>query len=202
MTTAVFPVLPGLRWDVKKRPRFSTIVQRTASGKEIRSALMSYPLWEFELSYDALRAAPAYAELQTLMGFFEQMLGSCTAFNYDDPTDNSVVAQVFGSGDGVTTQFQLLRTLGGFIEPIQNVNSITGIYDNGTPVVQGSGAGKYTINSTGLVTFGTAPVAGHTLTWTGTYYFLCRFLNDIEEFNNFMYQLWELKKISFVSVKQ
>lgn len=202
MTTATFPSLAGIKWDVKKRPRFSTIVQRTASGKEVRAALMSYPLWEFELSFDVLRADSTNHELQTLMGFFEQMLGSCTAFNYNDPTDNSVTAQVIGTGDGAATQFQLVRTLGGFIEPIQNVNAITGIYDNGSPVTQGSGAGKYTVNSTGLVTFGTVPVAGHSLTWTGTYFFLCRFLDDIEEFSNFMYNLWECQKVGFVSVKQ
>lgn len=202
MTTAVFPTLSGLKWDVKKRPRFNTIVQRTASGKEVRAGLMSYPLWEFELSYDALRAAPAYAELQTLAGFFEQMYGSLTAFNYNDPTDNSVTAQVIGTGNGVATQYQLVRTMGNFIEPVQNVNVITGVYDNGSPVTQGAGAGKYTVNSTGLVTFGTAPVAGHTLTWTGTYYFLCRFLDDIVEFNNFMYNLFECQKLGFVSVKQ
>lgn len=199
--TSTFPTLSGIRWDVKKRPRFNTIVQRTASGKEIRSALMSYPLWEFELSYDVLRGDAINLELQTLMGFFEQMLGSCTAFNYTDPTDYSVTSQAFGTGDGITTQFQLLRTLGGFIEPIQNVNSITGIYDNGSPVTQGAGAGKYTINSTGLVTFGTAPASGHALTWTGTYYFLCRFLDDIAEFNNFMYNLWDCQKVGFISIK-
>lgn len=162
---------------------------------------MSYPLWEFELSYDVLRGDAINLELQTLMGFFEQMLGSCTAFNYTDPTDYSVTSQAFGTGDGITTQFQLLRTLGGFIEPIQNVNSITGIYDNGSPVTQGAGAGKYTINSTGLVTFGTAPASGHALTWTGTYYFLCRFLDDIAEFNNFMYNLWDCQKVGFISIK-
>jgi uncharacterized protein (TIGR02217 family) len=202
LTTAVFPTLSGLKWDVKKRPRFNTIVQRTASGKEVRAGLMSYPLWEFELSYDALRAAPAYAELQTLAGFFELMYGSLTAFNYNDPTDNSVTAQVIGTGNGAATQFQLVRSMGNFVEPVQNVNVITGVYDNGSPVTQGAGAGKYTINNTGLVTFGTAPVAGHTLTWTGTYYFLCRFLDDIVEFNNFMYNLFECQKLGFVSVKQ
>ena len=200
--TSTFPTLSGIRWDVKKRPRFNTIVQRTASGKEIRSALMSYPLWEFELSYDVLRADSVNHELQTLMGFFEQMLGSCTAFNYTDPTDYSVTAQSIGTGDGVTADFQLVRTLGGFIEPIQNINTIVGIYDNGSPVTQGAGPGKYTINSTGLVTFGTVPTSGHALTWSGTYYFRCRFLDDLIEFNNFMYNLFECQKVAFVSVKQ
>lgn len=200
--TATFPTLIGQTWEVKKRPMFSTIVQRTASGKEIRSALMSYPLWQWELSYDLLRGDAVNAELQNIVGFFEQMLGSATAFNYTDPTDNSVTAQAIGYGNGVATQFQLVRTLGGFVEPIQNVNAITGIYDNGSPVTQGSGAGKYTINSTGLVTFGTAPADTHALTWTGSYFFLCRFLEDLIETNNFMYNLFELQKIGFQSVKQ
>lgn len=201
MSNSIFPTLTGLQWDIKKRPRFSTIVQRSASGKEIRSALMSYPLWEFELSYDVLRAAAAYTELQTLMGFFNQMLGSYDTFLYDDPSDDSVTDQSFGTGDGATASFQLLRTLGGFVEPIQNVHAITNIKVNGATIPAGAGAGKYTINSTGIVTFGTVPAMGYPITWTGTFYFRVRFLEDLTEFNNFVFQLWENKKLGFVSVK-
>ncbi len=39
-------------------------------------------------------------------------------FLYVDPTDNTAVNQVIGSGDGSTTTFTLGRALGGFYEPI------------------------------------------------------------------------------------
>ena len=197
--TAVFPVLPGLEWDVKKKPIFSTIIQKTASGKEIRSALQSYPRWEFNLSFSILRTSTGFSEMQTLAGFFEQQLGQMTAFNYSDPSDNSVTAQAFGTGNGSTTAFQLVRTLGGFVEPIQNLNGNPSIYING--VLQ-TLTTNYSIGPTGLVTFVTAPAASTSLTWTGNFYYLCRFMEDVLEFNQFFFQLWDLKKLSFISIKQ
>ncbi len=197
MSSSVFPILPGMAWGVIKRPRFSTIVQKTASGREIRSALMSYPLWEFSLSFEVLRGSNGYTEMQTLAGFFNQLLGSYDTFLFNDPTDNSVTAQPFGTGDGLTTDFQLLRTMGGFIEPVQNVNGTPSIYVNGT--LQTSG---YTVGSTGIVTFTTAPASGVALTWTGNFYFRCRFTQDIAEFDQFMQAMWSLKKLAFTSVKQ
>jgi hypothetical protein len=59
----------------------------------------------------------------------------------------------------------------------------------------------YTISSSGVVTFTVAPAAGAALTWTGNYYWRVRFDMDQAELNNFLYQLWEAKKVTLVSVK-
>lgn len=198
MSNYVFPTLPGLGWSVVKTPNWRTKVQEAVSGKEYRSAWYSQPKYNMNLTYEVLRAATAYTELQQLMGFFNSRQGSYDNFLFNDPTDNSVTAQSIGTGNGVATQFQLVRAYGSNIEPVMNVNAITGIYDNGTPVVEGVGAGKYTIDSYGLVTFGTAPVAAHALTWTGTYYYRCRFADDAADFENFMYQLWNLKSLDLL----
>lgn len=196
MSNAIFPVLPGLTWDIGKRPEYNTMVHRAVSGKEARAALMAYPLWTFTLSYEMLRDGVAGVEFDKLAGFFGARQGSFDSFLFDDTTDNSVTDQQFGTGDGTTTQFQLVRTFGNtftFLEPVQNVNVLTNIKDNGSVV---SGA-NYSV-SNGLVTFNTPPVTGHTLTWTGTYYFRVRFVEDVADFNLFMYNFWELKKIQLV----
>lgn len=195
MSNAVFPVLAGLDWNVIKTPVWKTRIQEAVSGKELRAALMSYPLWKFSLSYTVLRANAANAELQTLMGFFNARQGMFDSFLYTDPTDNSVANQSFGTGDGSTTAFQLLRSLGGFTEPIQNVNGTPTIYINGTPTA------AFTLGSTGVVTFTTAPAPAAALTWSGNFYYRCRFLQDSSEFDNFMRDLWALKKLTFQSVK-
>lgn len=39
-------------------------------------------------------------------------------FQFVDPNDNAVVAQPVATGDGGTTVFQLVRTFGGFTEPV------------------------------------------------------------------------------------
>ena len=48
------------------------------------------------------------------MGLFLQCQGQFGTFLYTDPTDDSVTAQTFATGDGATTTFTFARTLGGF----------------------------------------------------------------------------------------
>jgi uncharacterized protein (TIGR02217 family) len=191
MSAAVFPSLPGLTWDVGMSPQFSTRVQQSVSGREVRAALMAYPLWKFSLAYELLRADLAYSELQTLTGFFLQRQGMFDSFLYLNPVDHQVTAQPFGTGNGSTTRFVLARSFGGFAEPVQNSTGIT-VYVNGVST------SAYVIDSTGAVVFNTAPPSGAALTWSGQFYYRCRFLDDVADFNNFMYQLWELKKLEFI----
>ncbi len=195
MSNNVFPSLSSLSWSVVKMPRWSTKIQTAASGKELRSSFFSYPIYDLILTYEVLRAKASLQELQTLMGFFNARQGAFDSFLWSDPTDNAVSGQLFGTGDGVKTVFSLCRTYGTNIEPVMNVAGTLGIsgtapiiYLNGTPTI------AYSINSTGDVTFSAAPGVGVSITWTGSYYYRCRFVKDSLEFENFMYQLWSLKK--------
>jgi uncharacterized protein (TIGR02217 family) len=205
--TAIFPVLPGLGWSVTKAPRFATRVQRAVSGRELRVLDQPYPIWTWTLTYSVLRdewdtrgsggLGATYNELRTLMGFFLAQQGALTSFLFDDPTDDSISGQVIGTGDGSTTAFQLVRTMGGFAEPIVTPNIVSGIYLNG--VLQSPSS--YSVNATtGIVTFTAAPPAGQVLAATFTYYFQARFADDTAEFENFMYQLWQLKTVKLQSV--
>ncbi len=189
---ALFPTLPGIQWGVQKSPQFNTVTHRAVSGYEIRAARMQYPLWTFTLSYEFLRDG-AYAELKTLLGFFLQRMGSFSAFCYSDPSDNTVVNQAFAVGDGVTSSFPLTRSYGGFVEPVQNLDGTPQIYVGGT--LQAPAA--FSIVN-GLVTFAAPPAAGSVLAWTGSFFYRVRFVNDHADFNQFMFELYELKQISFV----
>jgi uncharacterized protein (TIGR02217 family) len=193
MSNQVFPTLPGLSWSIVKAPEWSTRIQKSVSGKELRAALMAYPIYKITLPYEFLRASTAYAELQTLMGFFNARQGSFDSFLFTDTTDSSVTNESFGTGNGVTTAFQLIRAYGGFTEPVMNLNGLPVIKKAGTTMVSGS---DYTIDAFGMVTFATPPASAAALTWTGTYYYRCRFDNDSSDFENFMYQLWTLKKLT------
>lgn len=199
MGNAVLPSLPGLKWDVVNAPEFHTKIKRAVSGKELRAAFMAYPLWTFKLSYEALRAGLAGTEKATLMGFGLARQGSFDSFLYDNPADNSVTAMPFGTGDGTTAAFQLTRAIGAggftFTEPVQNVNGSPGIYVAG---VLKTLTTHYTISSTGMITFVTPPTAGQALTWSGAFYYRCRFLNDAADFKNFMKDLWSLDKLEMV----
>lgn len=193
MSNAVFPVLAGLKWDVGLSPQFSTRVQRSVSGMELRANFMAYPLWTFKLAYEVLRDDVANNELKQLVGFFLARRGMFDSFLYSNPSDHSATAEPFGTGAGVATQFQLTRSYGGFTEPVQNVNGAPSIYVAG---VLKTVTTDYTISSTGLVAFTVAPTGA--LTWTGSYYYRVRFLQDAADFNQFLQDLWDLKKMEFV----
>lgn len=199
MSNAIFPALPGLAWDVVKTPRWNTKVQSSVGGKEVRARFFAAPIWRWQLSYEVLRQASAFQELQTLVGFFNQRQGRFDSFLYSDPTDNSVTAEQFGTGNGSQVTFQLVRNYGGFVESVVNVNVFATLYVNGVAKTYGP---DYTVdNSTGLVTFAVAPASGAVLTWTGTYYWRVRFDQDTADFQNFLNQLWTLKQLVLVSVK-
>lgn len=198
MSDAVFPTLPGLAWNVGRYPIFKTSIQEAISGRELRSAYQAYPMWSFSLSYEYLAGDAVRNELKTLLAFFLARRGSFDSFLFADPNFSSVTDYQFGMGDGSTTQFQLLREISGgshaFVEPVQNVNAITNVKK---ATVAQTNPTNYTINSTGLITFATAPAVAASLTWTGTYYDRCRFTMDSAEFNQFLKDLWELKKCQF-----
>jgi len=191
MSNQVFPTFTGLSWGVNKIPTWSTEVQKALSGNESRVSYMSYPIYRFNLSYEVLRASVAHAELQSLMGFFNARRGAFENFLFTDPTDSTVTDQVIGAGTGSQTQFQIVRTMGGFTEPVMNLNGNPVIKVNGVTQTLG---GNYTVNSTGMVTFASPPTAGASITFTGSYYFRVRFTKDELDFENFMFQLWQLKK--------
>lgn len=196
MSSAVFPALPGITWDITKAPQWNTKVQRSDGGKELRAQFFTVPIWRWGLAYDVLRSDPTLHEYQTLVGFINQRAGMFDSFLYSDPSDNTVTAEPFGTGNGSTTAFQLQRALGGFEENVTDLNGTPSIFINGTLQVSG-----YTINATGLVTFSSAPAAAAALTWSGSYYWRVRFDIDNPEFTEVASGLWTLKKLSFVSVR-
>lgn len=204
MTNLLFPmpIAPqgAWTWPIKKTPSYKTIVQTPANNRgENRISLTPYPIWFFELDFSYLKGdmqQPASA-LQNLVGFFGLVQGQASDWLYEDPFDNDVNNAQFGVGDGVTTVFQLTRSVGLLTDIVQNVASIPQIFNNGAPVASSA----YTISSTGLVTFTVAPAAGALLTWTGDFWFRCRFLDDEwKDLQEFLFRIWEHKSVRFKSV--
>jgi len=193
-----FPALPGVTWDVKKTPNFSTLIQTAVSGREVRSALMTYPIYLWTLIYDYLPQATDFA---TLIGFFLNRQGSFDSFLYIDPSDRIVAGQGLGTGNGSQTVFPLLRSLGGFVQPVED-GAASAVYKAG--VLQSGATWSITSSAIGFhdqLTFTTAPGAGAIVTIDFTYSFRVRFDADLAEFNNFSNQLWEMQTIALRGVK-
>jgi uncharacterized protein (TIGR02217 family) len=199
--TLALPNLPGITWPVDKSVgQFDTTVQVSVSGKENRHINRVQPRYTYTIQIAALdsngtNAGLIYNSMQTLVGFFNQCFGRALMFQYVDPDDNSVSNQPFGIGDGTTTSFQLCRTLGSFTDSVFAPVGAPQIYTNGSLLSAGV---DYTLNTmTGVVTFSTAPAAGASLTWSGTYAWWCSWDNDALDVSNFASGLYEMKKASF-----
>src|SRR5437870_4340554 len=153
--TAIFPMLPGLGWSVTKSARFATRIQRAVNGRELRALDQPSPIWSWTLTYPLLRdkwdsrsggvgsRGTGYDELRTLAGFFLQQQGAFQPFLFDDPTDHAVTAQPIGTGNSSTSVLQLVRSMGGFAEPIAAPDTVSAIYFNG--VLQS--ASGYTVDA-------------------------------------------------------
>lgn len=204
MSGLIYPAsLPGLAWDSVRTPIFKTGVQEAVSGKESRNSYTAYPTFQFDLQYEFLRNNISVSEMKALAGLFSSMRGRWDTFLYSDPTYNTVVDEPFGVGDGTTTQFQLTATFQnaggpGLPELIQNLNG-TAVIKKAT-VVQAQPA-ACSIGATGVVTFVTAPAAAAALTWSGSFYYRCRFLEDKLPLQQFMFDFWKTRTVSLKSIK-
>ena len=196
MTPSVFPVLPGLSFPVTRTPIWSTLKQDSWSGKSNPIQLWSAPRRRFTLAFDVLRSTAGFAELQQLEGFFNAVGGSAGIFAFNDPDDGAVTGFGFGTGDGVTTTFQLSRPWGGFVEPVLYPLPGFTVYVNGAATT-GFGTGA----NPGQIVFSSAPSQGAALTWSGAYAWLCRFDADSFDMEKFMVGLWSVGSLAFTTVK-
>ena len=206
----------GLTWDIKKTPIFNTKIQTSVNFTELRASFTGSPVYEMSMTFSVLRGLDRNdiaftqqypdSEVATLMGFFASRLGRWDSWLLNEPNDNTISvagAQIFGVGDssnGVVT-FQLSRTLGSwFTERVAApADKSVRIWLDGVEKFNPTHWTGGTLATKGVVTFITPPPNGLFLTWSGSYFFRCRFTEDQMEFNQFMYQLWETQEIKFLA---
>jgi len=199
-TFPAFTQLKGITYPIIKVPQWDTDTQMSLAGKRTTLGRRIYPRYLFELTYTFLRSDTVNLEWQTMVAFWNLVGGSRDLFKFTDPQDTVATNVSFGTGDGVTTQFQLLRPIVGlssitWIDPVFSATIAT-IFKNGVGQTLGV---DYTVGTYDLITFTAAPAPAAALTWTGTYSFLCRFDEDVMGFEEFANNFWELKKIKFSS---
>jgi hypothetical protein len=124
------------------------------------------------------------------------MGGQFSDFLYWDPNDNAVTNDFVAVGDGTTTTFQLIHSIGIGEDIVQNPGSVPA-----PPILFVNGISTpYTLGPNGLVTFASAPAIGNLITWTGSYYYRVRFADDGLDFDQFLDKVWSLKTLRLQSV--
>lgn len=214
MTIPALPALAGLTFPVKKAPTFSsTIEHRAVSGVSATQNPQPWPEYAYELPYSCLRADAANLELQQLQGLFESLKGPGLPFHFPDPDDGAVANQAIGTGDGATTDFGFVRTLGLSTIPVQDAIA-AGLVVKVGGVTQTLGVDfsllttpQYGTNYGVRFAGGHIPAAAAAITASFSYYWLSRFTMTAAEFSKFMYTadgtagIWEAS-LKFKSVWQ
>ena len=205
MSTQVFPTLPGLTYSVSRTHEWSNAIQQSVSGKETRIAYWNDARYTWGMQFTFLRSSTTWNEFQSLWGFVSARKGRYDSFLYTDATDNSVTGQAIGTGDSTATVFPMYRTFGtsGQAEVVLAPNSVTRVVVAGSSISSTQFSIAYWGSTNpGTITFSTyAPTNGDAISADFTYYFPCRFDDDVASFENFMYGLWENKKVIFRSIK-
>jgi len=195
------PTMPiSMAAGLKKSPNFNTVRQKGAAGTNAGIALKPYPTWDFEFSLDHITGHEhtAASVVAQMLGTFMATAGGANLFLFTDPQDSTATGAQFGTGNGTATKFQLSRNICGYPDIIQNLNGTPTIYVGGTPTTPAS------ISSTGVVTFTTAPANTAVLTWSGSFYYACRFAEDtIDSTRNFTINSgidhWMIQGVKFSS---
>lgn len=183
----VLPTIASLKWPPVITPVWNTQLQKTVTGRVVAATYQQYALYTFKIQYDYL----SQTDFDTILGFFNGQGGNLTPFLFNAGAgNNSVTTQGIGTGDGSTKTFTLLRSKGGYVEPVAASFGSPIAYDNGV-----SAAATFNSPGNGQVTYTTAPAAGHSLTWSGSYYFQVRFSKGQAEIEEFMSQLYSMKQI-------
>jgi len=213
------PALPiSMAKGLKKSPIYNTVLQKTACNRGNASAsLTPFRSFAFEFDLDAVQGNEALLTSVTeqFNGVLALCCGRAGTFLFTDAQDNAVTQANSGmlnvtpgaafpmspNGDGVSTQFQLARSIGGVAwDIIQQLN--------GTPKIYINDVQTYAFSiSNGLVTFNPSvevPPNNASLTWSGSYYYLCRFdedtVNAVRMFTtNSGADLWNVDSIKFTS---
>lgn len=186
-------------FGIKKTPRFNTTAQETAAlSGSIYVSMADFPLWDFVVSIpdQTGRVDDPTSPIAQLMALFFRCKGRAGTFLLTDPNDCNVLGWQFGTGDGTSKAFLLTRPIGtdGDVDIVQNPSTIT-ISVSGTPTV------LYSIDNRGIVTFNSPPALNAPITWTGTFDFRLRFLQDsFADLTNFFTNNWDITTLELTSV--
>ncbi|HEV2816066.1 MAG TPA: DUF2460 domain-containing protein [Allosphingosinicella sp.] len=154
-----FPVALGR--EVAVEPAFSTAIVTTAGGAEQRNAEWA----DARLTFDAGPGLRGEADLHALIAFFRARRGAAIGFRLEDPFDHSsngmtaepgAADQSLGVGDGVRTEFPLVKAYGQQVRRITRPVAETVLVTvDGAELTEG-----WTLGGKGVVAFDDPPADG------------------------------------------
>lgn len=200
MSNKIFPEFQGLSIEAIKTPIWKSNIYESESGRETRTQKWRFPRYRFTLNYNFLTdnniqsITLTKGDLEKLLGFYNSVGGTFEDFLFKDDVENYCENQSFAIGDGVSIQFQLVRSLPDWIEPVRGIVEAPHVFINGEETTE------FRYSNTGLIIFNEAPPVGSLISWSGSYYFRVRFEDEELELERDWEGLWS-GEISLLTVK-
>jgi uncharacterized protein (TIGR02217 family) len=195
MTIPSYRLPVGIEKGSRFSPTFQNVIQEALAGNEQRYAQWTKCRGVGDISYGLLNSTDATGDFRAIVAIYRAHFGSLLPFRFKDWTDYSCTDELFGTGDGSTVAFQLRKTydplfiLTNVAGTVLYVRDITLVATTSTPVIKVDGVTKtvvtdYTISSSGLVTFTSAPANTKICTWTGEFDVPVRFDGPLDVIMN------------------
>ncbi len=184
MDDVIFPV--NISRGSSGGPDWMVDIVELASGKEERNTAWTAP----RRSYDAKWAVRTHDEAYAILELYHVAMGALRGFRLLDWSDYrsgppqtmpTMLDQALGTGDGVTTVFELKKKykVGTSTFSRRIMKPFGTILVAKAGVLQSSGV---TVDlSAGTVTFAVAPTAGQTLKWGGQFHVPVRFDGKLDQ---------------------
>ena len=219
-TPTLWPALPGLTWDVKLAPEFFGQEHKgTTPGYDTETSYGPDPLYHLEMTFSILRDTSVLNERRILQNFFEAMGGRFRSFLLSMPTITQNPADGFVAGQPLIVDANNYAPLA-ITRPYLNENvyepaGINGnpgtapvIYIGGTPQVAGV---NYNIIGPPGVATSTASYPASVVWFLSTpggavtadinWLYRMRFEQTKQEFNAFMFLLYEANQVQICSTR-
>lgn len=195
----------------KGGPERRTDIVTLRSGAEERNAIWADGRRKYQAGY----GIKCFAQLETVLNFFETQRGRLCGFRWKDRFDYRSCASphapaagdvILGSGDGTTASFQLVKAYGGSGSPyVRSIRKPVA----GSVLVAVDGVAKvngvaWTVDATtGLVTFlpGHLPPAGSTVTAGFEFDVPVRFDTDFLEVDIGYFEAGQIPNIPIVEIR-
>ena len=164
----------------------------TGTGSATTFAIAATPKHVFVNGVEVF--SPAWSATASTLTFASAPANGAIILSTDSP--------VIGLSDGATNQFTLTKTWGGFTEPVGYLDATSlQVYVNGVPTPANDPVNPWSLATPNSLIFNVPPAAHQVITAAYTWYYRVRFGEDAQGYDNFLWQLWELKKLTLEMAK-
>lgn len=178
-------------------PERATDVVTLASGREERNSRWAHARRRYNAGY----GVKSRADMAAVLAFFEERRGRFHSFLWRDGLDHAASDEAIGTGDGVTTQFQLTKRYGADFDPYLRLISKP-VAETVVVEVDGVVAEAEVDALTGIVTLAVAPDEGAVVTASFAFDVPVRFDTDRLDIELSSFDAAEAPSIPLIEVRE